>query len=97
MVRRLPCLQCNSLILTYSFLTACLCVMKHTHTLLCKDNCVEANDEATIVEAVQCSQDAQAGYACDYCSKRQPMAFNEVKECCKGHGALREKLGGETA
>ena len=41
-----------------------------------------------IIEAAQIAQDAQAGYACDYCTKRQPMAFNEVKECCKGHTAL---------
>ena len=57
--------------------------------------CWEAHDERTIVEACQCSQDAQAGYACDYCSKRQPMAFNEIKECCKGHAALNQKLSGE--
>eukprot|EP00973_Karenia_brevis_P051267 7121397-Karenia_brevis.AAC.1 len=44
---------------------------------------------------MQCSQDAQAGYACDYCAKRQPMAFNEVKECCKGHGSMNQRLAGE--
>ena len=44
-----------------------------------------------IVEGAQAAQDAQAGYACDYCTKRQPMAFNEVKECCKGHHALAER------
>ena len=41
------------------------------------------------------SQDAQAGYACDYCNKRQPMAYNEVKECCKGHEDLSEQIRGE--
>ena len=41
------------------------------------------------------AQHAQAGYACDDCTKRQPMAFNEVKECCKGHQTLGEKLRNE--
>ena len=41
---------------------------------------------------MQMAQDAQAGYACDYCTKRQPMAFNEVKECCKGHSTLAENI-----
>ena len=38
------------------------------------------------------AQGAQAGYACDYCTKRQPVAFNEVNECCKGHSALAESI-----
>ena len=41
------------------------------------------------------AQDAQAGYACDYCTKRQPMAFNEVKECCKGHMTLAANIARE--
>ena len=45
-----------------------------------------------IIESAQIAQDAQAGYACDYCTKRQPMAFNEVKECCKGHTVLAENI-----
>ena len=36
-----------------------------------------------------------ASPSCDYSNKRQPMAFNEVKECCKGHARLGEKLSGE--
>ena len=51
--------------------------------------------EDVIIQAAQCAQDAQAGYACDYCNKRQPMAFNEVKECCKGHQDLSGKLANE--
>ena len=58
-------------------------------------DCMEKFTEDKVVEAVQFSQDAQAGYACDYCAKRQPMAFNEVKECCKGHSDLSERLAGE--
>ena len=51
-------------------------------------------DDEEIVRAAQIAQDAQAGYACDYCTKRPPMAFNEVKECCKGHQDLTERLRG---
>ena len=42
--------------------------------------CVDEFDEMAIVSDAQIAQDAQAGYACDYCTKRPPMAFNEVKE-----------------
>lgn len=70
-------------------------ICRETHSHLCQECCVDEGSEKTIVEAMQCSQDAQAGYACDYCSKRQPMAFNEVKECCKGHSTLSQHLEGE--
>ena len=69
-------------------------IIAETHD--CEDNCVGSVDEHVIIQACQASQDAQAGYACDYCNKRQPMAFNEVKECCKGHDNLSEKLRGES-
>ena len=46
----------------------------------CGENCVEDVDERTMIEATQASQDAQAGYACDYFAKRQPMTFNEIKK-----------------
>jgi len=62
---------------------------------LCGEACVGSVDPNVILQAAQTSQDAQAGYACDYCNKRQPMAFNEVKECCKGHDGLAESLHGE--
>ncbi len=51
---------------------------------------MEELDEAAVAEARQVAQDAQAGYACDYCNKRQPTAVNEVKEWCKGQHALGE-------
>ena len=57
--------------------------------------CAGELSEDVIIQAAQVAQDAQAGYACDYCNKRQPMAFNEVKECCKGHRSLTEELHGE--
>ena len=47
--------------------------------------------EKDIIEATQVAQDAQAGYACDYCVKRQPLAFNECKECVKGLKQLSER------
>ena len=36
-----------------------------------------------MIAAMQMAQDAQAGNAYDDCTKRQLMAFNEVKECLK--------------
>ena len=49
-----------------------------TETHCCDDpSCLQQNDKK-IIEAAQQAQDSQAGYACDYCTKRQPMAFNEV-------------------
>ena len=48
-----------------------------------------------MVEATQIAQDAQAGHACDYCSKRQPMAFNECREACKGHRKLAATISAE--
>ena len=70
-------------------------ITQATHSSVCDDRCYEGADETIIVQAAQASQDAQAGYACDYSNKRQPMAFNEVEECCKGHARLGEKLSGE--
>ena len=70
-------------------------VTQETHSLACDDRCFEHTDEGVIIQAAQAAQDAQAGYACDYSNKRQPMAFNEVKECCKGHTKLAEQLTGE--
>ena len=43
------------------------------------------NDDKAVVHAAQRAQDAQAGHAFEYSTKRQPCAFNEVNECCKGH------------
>jgi len=66
-----------------------------THSQQCDEECLQDFDEAdeiAMVYATQFAQDAQCGYACDYCSKRQPMAFNEVKECCKGQQNLSASL-----
>ena len=48
--------------------------------------------ENVIREAAQGAQDAQAGYTCDDSAKRQPVAFNEVKECRRGHETLSANL-----
>ena len=66
------------------------------HSSLCSEDCYAHADDDEIVRAAQIAQDAQAGYACDYCTKRPPMAFNEVKECCKGHQELTERLRGDS-
>ena len=50
-----------------------------------------AYKEKDLIEATQIAQDAQAGYACDYRSKRQPLAFNECKECVQGLQRLSER------
>ena len=71
-------------------------ICQETHSEACELKCWLECNETTIIEGCQCGQDAQAGYACDYCSKRQPMAFNEVKECCKGHAELSLKLRGQS-
>ena len=70
-------------------------ICSETHSLTCEEECVGGADDAVIVRAAQVAQDAQAGYACDYCNKRQPMAFNEIKECCKGLQDLSSRIGGE--
>ena len=70
-----------------------------THSQTCRGKCVYEYEayqgEAAMLRAVQSAQDAQVGYACDYCTKRSPMAFNEVKECCKGHQDLNQRVRGE--
>ena len=66
-----------------------------THSQQCEAECLlnyDEAEEAAMVQMTQFAQDAQCGYACDYCSKRQPMAFNEVKECCKGQQSLSATL-----
>ena len=55
----------------------------HASDLCDKPDCVGEVDEDEIIDACQQAQNAQAGYACDYCAKNQAMAFNEVRECCK--------------
>ena len=72
-------------------------IIPAAHATECSEACagMEISGEE-IVRAAQVAQDAQAGYACDCCTKRPPMAFNEVKECCKGHKDLTGKLQGES-
>ena len=60
-------------------------------THFCDDpSCLDVS-EKELIEATQVAQDAQAGYACDYINKRQPLAFNECKECVKGLRQLSDR------
>ena len=70
----LATLRCNSDVQLPYRLPLC----SATHA--CEKDCLKDLDEDAMVEAAQQSQDAQAGYACDYCNKRQPCAVNEIKE-----------------
>ena len=66
---------------------------RHHQRKLHRSACLFEKRKATLpIESGQIAQDAQAGYARDYCNKRQPMAFSEVKECCKGHHSLAERV-----
>ena len=81
--------RCNSDVQTqYRFpITECVHCCSRTA-------CVK-NTDRTIIECAQIAQDAQSGYACDFCTQRQPMALNEIKECCKGHNALATSINRE--
>ena len=59
--------------LPYRFPVMCM-------TCYCGQQCGDKVDNDVVIRAAQVAQDAQAGYACDYCNKRQPMASNEAKE-----------------
>lgn len=70
-------------------------IVAESHRCSCgNEKSLEAND-ALVVECAQFAQDAQAGYACNYTTERQPMAFNEVKEWCMGHKELGETVKGQ--
>ena len=49
-------------------------------------------ERAATIQAAQVAQDAQAGYICDYCCKRQPVGTSELREWEKGHRDLASKL-----
>ena len=85
----LATLRCNSDVQLPYRLPLC----SATHA--CEGNCLEDLDENAMIEAAQRSQDAQAGYACDYCNKRLPCAVHEVKEWCKGQHELGATLRDE--
>ena len=85
----LATLRCNSDVQLPYRLPLC------TATHACDKDCLEGLDEDAMVEAAQQSQDAQAGYACDYCNKRQPCAVHEVKEWCKGQHELGAQVRDE--
>ena len=55
-------------ILMYSFRIDFLLLKVHIFVMIQN---VLAYKEKDLIEATQIAQDAQAGYACDYCNKRQ--------------------------
>ena len=50
----------------------------------CTARCLVNINVNELCKAIQCSQDAQARYACDYQNKRVARCCNEVRECMKG-------------
>ena len=69
----LVCHRCNSDVqLPYRFPT-----IPESHC--CDDETCLRNSDTASIHAAQGAQDAQAGYACDNCTKRQPCASKEVK------------------
>ena len=82
----LACHRCNSDVqLPYRFP-----IISETHG--CDDEACLINNETARIHAAQVAKYAQAGSACDCCTKRQPCAFNEVTECCKGHTNLSHRV-----
>ena len=87
----LACLRCNSDVrLPYRFP-----IIPESHC--CDDETCLRNDDKALAHAAQAAQDAQAGYSCDSCTKRQPCVFNGVNECCKGHTTLSQRERSEGA
>jgi len=78
--------NCNFIELALNFIA--LKSIDHTRMEL---NANEMGFELSGFESVMASK-VMRGYACDYSNKRQPMGFNEVKECCKGHVSMGEKI-----
>ena len=58
----------------------------------CSEGCGESANTQQVLQAFQCSQDAQIGYTCDYQNKRAARSCNEVKECIKGHRRLQSTI-----
>ena len=66
----------------------------HNHSL-CQQACIDADTHATMVIAAAKCQAAQAGYACDYATKRLARGFQEVKEHIKGHHSMPQTVAKE--
>ena len=69
-------------------------ITSDTHaTTECSEACAESTDVASVIDAVQRSQDAQVGYAADYQNKSAARSCNEAKECVKGIQRLGKDVG----
>ena len=85
----LAALQCNSDVQLPYRLPVC----GSTHaTQHCDASCTKHVDYKEMLESVQNTQDAQAGYACDYTTKRAARSVNESKEAMKGLRKLGKTL-----
>ena len=87
----LVCRRCNS----HGQLPYRFPIIPESHC--CDDETCLRNSDKAVIHAAQRAQYAQAGHACDYCTKRQPCAFNEVKSCCKGHTDLSQRVRSQGA
>ena len=58
----------------------------------CDQDCPAQNSLREMTQQAQVNQAAQAGYACDYSNKRNPIAVNEVQEWKKSQKDLEAEL-----
>ena len=63
----------------------------------CSRDCPADTNLRELTQQAQVNQAAQAGYACDYQNKRNPIAVNEVQEWRKSQQDLEAELQGNTS
>ena len=72
-----------------------ICFSTHA-TKHCAEDCINTVNYKEMLNAAQNSQDAQAGYACDYQNKRAARSCNEVREAVKGHRTMHASIAEES-
>ena len=72
-----------------------ICSSTHA-TKHCAEDCINTVNYKEMLNAAQNSQDAQAGYACDYQNKRAARSCNEVREAVKGHRTMHASIAEES-
>jgi hypothetical protein len=55
-------------------------IMLQSHEEQCKERCFEKTSREEMIDGVEKSQSAQAGYHCDYANRRQPLGLHEACE-----------------
>ena len=69
-------------------------ITSDTHaTTECSEACAESTDVASVIDAVQRSQDAQVGYASDYSNKSAARSCNEARSAQKASSVWGRKSG----